>query len=233
MSSAEYTAPGSRSEFPDLWSLVLSSTTFRVILLLVLGLAILPLPGQWKVMQQLAPVLVIGAFYWTQKYDRERAGLGRPASGWMVTILSGLAIAAAYYLVKIVALEPILLAAFDQGKDLSLFEPIRGNLSNLLMYLVGMWIFAAFGEEFIWRGFVLREVAERSAAGPAAGLLVSAAFFGLAHAYQGVFGVVEKFIVALIFGGIYLAGGGRDIWRVVIVHGVLNSIAFIRIYLSV
>ncbi len=67
---------------------------------------------------------------------------------------------------------------------------------------------AGIGEEWVYRGFVLRYL---TAAWPGlagwAVLLVAAAVFGLAHAYQGWRGVLATAVVGLLLSVLYLGTG--------------------------
>jgi membrane protease YdiL (CAAX protease family) len=133
------------------------------------------------------------------------------------------------------AVAPLVRIVSDQPKDLSLFEPMRGDIGMLLVYLAFMWPLAAFGEEFLWRGFLLRELAERTAHwrySTALALLSTALLFGLAHSYQGPRGVVEKTLGGLLFGAVYVGSGRSSIWLVVLIHGLQNTISFVAIYLD-
>ena len=200
----------------------------------VVAFAILPFPGRWKLLQQVVPLAIVGIYYARQGYSGKRAGLGRPSQGWGVCILQALALAVGLYVVEALTIGRLAATLFG-GKDLSLFDPIRGSLPNLLLYLVFMWLLAAFGEEFIWRGFLLREIGERriSSYPWMTAILTSALFFGLAHAYQGSFGVFEKSLSAIVIGSIYFWSGRSSIWLVVFVHGFQNTISFVAIYFGV
>ena len=213
-----------------------SNRTFVVAAALAVGLAVAPFPGRWAILQQLLPVLVVAIFYWRSGYSLERASLAAPSQGWIRCGGSALVLAGILYVVEALLVQPLARLFASQPKDLTLFEPIEGSLGNLAMYLGFMWMFAAFGEEFLWRGFLLRQIADREkprrlATGLA--ITVSAALFGLAHAYQGTAGVVEKFLAALILGAIYVKSGRSSIWLVVFIHGFQNTISFIAIYLGI
>ena len=200
----------------------------------MVGFAILPFPGRWKLLQQIVPMAIVGIYYVRQRYSGERAGLGRPSQGWGFCVLQALALAIGLYIVEALTIGRLAATLFD-GKDLSLFEPIQGSLPNLLIYLIFMWLMAAFGEEFIWRGFLLREIGERRLTSRPwmSAILTSALFFGLAHAYQGPFGVFEKSLSAIVIGSIYFWSGRLSIWLVVLIHGFQNTISFVAIYFGV
>jgi CAAX protease family protein len=62
--------------------------------------------------------------------------------------------------------------------------------------------------------------------------VVSSALFGLAHAYQGVSGMVATGLTGLLFAGVYLATG-RNLWAAIIAHGSLDTTGFVLMYFGV
>jgi membrane protease YdiL (CAAX protease family) len=63
------------------------------------------------------------------------------------------------------------------------------------------------------------------------GILVSSMLFAIGHVNLGIVSVVENFLFALVFAGLYLATG-RNLWLPIIAHGFYNSLIFILIYLG-
>lgn len=79
---------------------------------------------------------------------------GRP---WLFAIITLAAIAASVILPTM--LEPLLSNYFGKTpRDLSRFATLVGNLPQFLYVMPLVWIFAAFGEEFLYRGFILEAV---------------------------------------------------------------------------
>lgn len=145
-------------------------------------------------------------------------------------------LAIALYCLEVVTTKPLARFLFEQPKDLSLFEPIQGDLPMLALYLTFMWLLAGFGEEFVWRGFVLREIGQSSTRLQHQWIfatLLSALLFGLIHSYQGPRGVFETAISGIVAGAIYVRSGRSSIWLVVFVHGFQNTISFVAIYFDV
>ncbi len=205
-------------------------TSFALTALLVCVAALVPWPGRWKLLQQIVPLLLIATFYWSGK-RLPRTVLGPPPGGCVRCLLLALGLGLPLYFLKRIVFGRLAGAFFPSGKDLSLFSSLEGDLPQLLIFLAFMWVLAAFGEELIWRGFLLRELANRSHL--LVGLGVSSVLFGLAHAYQGGYGVIEKTLGALTFGVIYAAGGRSNLWLVVFIHGLQNTISFVAIYFGV
>lgn len=130
-------------------------------------------------------------------------------------------------------LDPVLSAYFDKApRDLSRFTGLVDNLPQLLFVMPFLWIFAAFGEEFLYRGFILENVRMILGGGNTAmvaAILVQAALFGAAHAYQGPVGMIPIGIGAVVSGLLYWAGG-RRLWPLILGHGIVDTIGFSIIF---
>jgi hypothetical protein len=55
--------------------------------------------------------------------------------------------------------------------------------------------------------------------------------FGLAHAYQGLTGILDEGLVGLLLGLVYL-GAKRNLAVPIIAHGIGDSIDFLLIFLG-
>lgn len=161
-------------------------------------------------------------------------GLSRPAS-WKRTIALGLGLGVALQAAAMFGLEPLLRSLSGEEIDLSRFESLRGNWGSLALYLTISWTTAGFGEEIIWRGWVMTGVAKLLGSGKAgwvSALIATSVLFGILHLYQGPTGVIATGIVGLALGIIYLATG-RNLWVTIICHGMMDTIAFVMLFLGV
>jgi len=112
---------------------------------------------------------------------------------------------------------------------------VEGNLPIFLLWLGIVWTAAAFGEEMFFRGFLV----SRGAAlfhglpfGPAFAVLVAAFLFGLGHFYyQGLRGLVMTAAIGIAFGAAFLLMK-RNLWPIVLVHGLIDTINFTALYLG-
>lgn len=161
-------------------------------------------------------------------------GLRSPVS-WKKTIAIAVIVAAIHQLFSTFVLIPFLEQVTGQPIDLTLVEQIEGNLGMLAVGLVIAWLLAAFGEEMVYRGYILNRFADLLK--PQSyhwlfGYLVSALLFAWIHQYQGIVGIVDTFVSAIIWGGLYLYSG-RNLWLSILAHGFYDTIAFIFAYLGV
>jgi len=211
-----------------------SSTPFRVTFVLVIIAAYLPWDGRLLILATLFPLIIVTIFYRFLRCRLADVGLDRPEKPFRLLGIA-LTLAVLDYVLEAVTVHPLARALFDQPKDHSLFEPMKGNLGMLLMYLFFMWLVAAFGEEFIWRAFVLRELAERWGESRQAWLgaiVVSSLLFGLIHFYQGPRGVLNATFGGAFLGVVFVVNGGRSLWLPILIHGLTNTFSFVLIYLD-
>jgi len=130
-------------------------------------------------------------------------------------------------------LEPVLERAFGPI-DFSIFRPLEGNLGLFVLMVAVSWIGAAFGEEIVYRGFVMTRLAQifsSSSFGWIVAAIIQAAIFAVLHSYQGWVGVIQIFILAIVFAFAYLLTG-RSLVPVIVAHGVVDTYAMTDFYLG-
>ncbi len=127
--------------------------------------------------------------------------------------------------------RPLLNALNAPATDISLLtEAIEGNTLNYVVFMIfSVWGSAAFGEDLIARGFILDRFSKLF--GTSIAVVAQAAIFALAHSYQGITGVVTIFVLAVIFGGVYVRSG-RNLLPVIVAHGIMDSMGITAIYLG-
>jgi membrane protease YdiL (CAAX protease family) len=95
------------------------------------------------------------------------------------------------------------------------------------------WVVAAFGEELVYRGYMMNRIAGlgRGARGSwIPSLVVVGVLFGWAHEEsQGLAGMAQEGFAGLLLGLLYL-GCGRNLAVPIVAHGVSNTLAFVLIY---
>jgi CAAX protease family protein len=158
-------------------------------------------------------------------------GLSLP-KGWPRALALATVAGIVFEILSSSVVEPGLARLFGKPADLSDFRPLVGNATLLLVVLVANWTLAAFGEELVYRGYLMNRVAGLAGGTPRAwvvSLVVVSAVFGWAHVDQGVTGQVQAAIDGLVLGLLYLASR-RNLLVPIVSHGVSNSLAFVLIY---
>lgn len=108
---------------------------------------------------------------------------------------------------------------------------LRENLPRLILTLLCVYITASFGEEVIYRGFLMTRIAELLGGGrgaSATGLVVSSIVFGLIHYQWGITGMVQTGFMGLALGLCYLVVR-RNLWITILAHGYLDTILILSL----
>jgi membrane protease YdiL (CAAX protease family) len=181
------------------------------------------------------PILPLFLVAWASLHLRHMrwrdVGLRRPDK-WLPTISLALLVGIGYQALDTLLIAPLLQRLTGEPLDLSQFSGLRGNLPALIIFLVISWTEAAFIEEMFFRGYFLNRLTDlvgKERLGIAIALIVNAIVFGVAHAYQGVTGVLDTALASLILGLLYYFAR-RNLWLPILAHGILDSIGFLLIY---
>ena len=170
---------------------------------------------------------------WLRKLGWRGVGLRRP-SNWLRIVVLGILIGAAWQLLEFWIIDPLILKG-GASIDISQFEKVQGNIPNLIANaLIGGWMFGAFMEEMVLRGYMISRFVDLlgdNRKGSTVGVLVGSILFAIGHMNLGIGAVIENFIFALVFAGLYLAAR-RNLWLPIIAHGAYNSLGFYFIYLG-
>jgi membrane protease YdiL (CAAX protease family) len=173
-------------------------------------------------------LLAIWIISWLKKVGWSDFGLYRPES-WSKTIKMALF---AMLIVQIVGTLQFTLSKTPQ--DLSSYQEAMTPW-RLLGWIVIAWTTAGFGEEIIWRGFFMKQIArlfdEQKRSSWVIGLVLTSVGFGLVHFHQGPGGMLGNGFLGFVYGIFYLVSG-RNLWVTIIAHGLTGSITFILLYLS-
>ena len=160
-------------------------------------------------------------------------GLKRPDS-WARIVQ----IAAAAAVLRIVLGEyvigPITARFWPPAIEAAGAEEITGNLPMALLALLIVWTFAAFGEEFVYRGYLLTRAADvggRSTSACLIAMILASILFGYGHYYKGPAGIVDSGVAGLILGTAWLVSG-RNLWACILAHGFIDTFAVTIVYLG-
>lgn len=177
------------------------------------------------------------AFAWISLRVRRirwrQVGLSKYKS-WKVTLALGGAVGVGLELFQLFVSQPFLVKVLGKQPDLEIFQSVHGNVKVMLLFIALSWTLAAFGEEMVYRGYLMNRVADffnRTRTAWIVSLLVVHIGFGLAHAYQGITGVIDEGLMGLLLGIVYLSTD-RKLAVPIVAHGLQDSIDFILIYLG-
>ena len=150
----------------------------------------------------------------------------KPPKSWWQTFLIGIVYAAVVFAAIYFSEK----AGFR--RDLSRFKDVQGNLNLTIYGVCYAFIGAGLYEEFMFRGFLMQGLAMCFGASRGAWMvacLIQGALFGAAHAYQNPLGIAITGTLGVLMGVIVLVSG-RNLWLVIIGHGVYDAGRFVLFY---
>jgi membrane protease YdiL (CAAX protease family) len=178
------------------------------------------------------PLAIITLFMRLMNRDWADYGLKSIAT-WKAVLLVLVVAIATIALMKF-ALIPLFKAIAPVRPDIGYLMPVRGNLPGFLFVLLVVWTTAAFGEELIFRGFVLNELAGLLGGSEGArwtAAIATGVLFGVGHLHQGLSGVLASGATGCIFGAAYLLLR-RNLYPLIIAHGLVDTLSITSIYLA-
>jgi hypothetical protein len=153
---------------------------------------------------------------------------------WLIVLLVGILGGLALEAIELYISQPLLMRLTGKQPDLSDFATLHANVGNSAIALAFIWTLAAFGEEMVWRGYLMSRVADlghRTRAAWIISLVVVNCAFGFAHSYQGITGIIDEGLMGFLLGILYLVTGCNLIVPV-IAHGVQDTIDVLLIFLG-
>jgi membrane protease YdiL (CAAX protease family) len=198
-------------------------------------------PLQQQAVLWVANVAVLIAIWAGLRRRRETwaaLGLRRPGRDWGALIrllLQSIAVfVAAIVGFGLGSVLATMLLGEQAGSDMSGYRYLQGNLSMLLVALAAVLIVSSFGEEVIYRGFLMTRIAEMFGNGKAAwnlAVILSSVVFGLVHFGWGLFGIVQTTCMGVALAVAYLLVG-RNLWVLVLAHAYLDTLLLVGLYLG-
>ncbi len=168
---------------------------------------------------------------WGSNFDWSKFGIGKKIN--KKTVLQSLLLTLLLFVGFNILLDPILETYLGEF-DLSSLDDIRGNFMGYSVLMLIMWIFAAFGEEFLFRGYYMKALAELLGNNNKAWILsaiITSVYFGVSHGYQGVVGIVSSFLWAFCISMIFNKNR-NNLLLLVLVHGFYDSVGITLLYLN-
>ena len=168
---------------------------------------------------------------WGSNFDWSKFGIGKKIT--KKTVVKSLIIALAFFIGFSIIIDPIL-EHFFGNFDLSSLDDIRGDLAGYITIMIIMWVFAAFGEEFLFRGYYMKAIAAllgNSNKSWVLSAIITSIYFGISHAYQGTVGVISVFLWSLLISLIFNKNR-NNLLLLVLIHGISDTIGLTLLFLN-
>lgn len=153
---------------------------------------------------------------------------------WARTLALGVAGGVFLEIQELFVTQPLLARLTGKQPDLGDFRILTGNIKYTLAGVALAWTLAAFGEELVWRGYLMNRVADlgnKTRVAWFCSLVVVHAGFGLAHSYQGVTGIIEEGFAGVLLGLMYLRTG-KNLSVPIIAHGISDTLDLLLVFLG-
>jgi CAAX protease family protein len=186
--------------------------------------------GSFSVVSLVLLLLLGSQSLWIRGLGWSDLGLHRPANAWR-SVFHAAAVSVGLLIAIKVAIVPLALFVTGQQVDLSAFgEP--GDTHAFLVRLAQTWTLAAFGEEMVFRAYLMRRITDligEVGIGLVIAVAASSALFGIAHSYQGWAGVIATGIIGAFLATFYLFSR-KDLWTVIVCHGIVDTVILSALY---
>jgi membrane protease YdiL (CAAX protease family) len=126
------------------------------------------------------------------------------------------------------------ISGMPESADMSVYEYLHSNIFMLILTLVGVYIVSSFGEEVIYRAFLINRISELgldTKYGKVVTVVISAVIFGLVHYTWGPTGMVSTGFMGLVMGICYLKFK-RKLWILVLAHAYMDTLLLVQVYLA-
>lgn len=126
------------------------------------------------------------------------------------------------------------ISGMPESADMSVYEYLHNNTFMLILTLIGVYIVSSFGEEVVYRAFLINRISElglNTKYGKIAAVLISAVIFGLVHYTWGPTGMVSTGLMGLAMGICYLKLK-KKLWILVLAHAYLDTFLLVQVYLT-
>ncbi len=121
-----------------------------------------------------------------------------------------------------------------ESADLSIYDYLKDNLGMLFLSLVGVYIASSFGEELVYRAFLINRIAQLGAGSKHAttiAVMLSSVIFGLVHYEWGPMGMIQTGFMGLTMGICYIKLKKR-LWILILAHAYMDTILIVQMYLA-
>lgn len=153
---------------------------------------------------------------------------------WPITLALGIGTGLLMEAFELFVSQPLLIRFTGKQPDLSDFQELYGNVRLLSLGFALTWTLAAFGEEMVWRGYLMDRVAALGKYTRLAwfvSLIAVNIAFGYAHSYQGITGIIDEGLMGVLLGLLYL-GTNCNLSVPIIAHGVADTVDLLLIFLG-
>jgi len=159
-----------------------------------------------------------------------------------ISLRSGIKVLLLSLLVFVLALAGFIIGSIimanitgiPEGTDMTGYDYLKDNIGMLLLTLGGVYIVSSFGEEVVYRAFLINRISELGQGTKKAtiiAVILSSIIFGLIHYEWGPMGIVQTGFMGLVLGICYIKLKKR-LWILILAHAYMDTILMVQMYLA-
>jgi len=156
------------------------------------------------------------------------------SEGMKVFLLSLLVfvLAVAGFIVGSIVMANII--GIPESANMSGYDYLKDNIGMLLLTLGGVYIVSSFGEEVVYRAFLISRISELGQETKKAviiAVVLSSIIFGFIHYEWGPMGIVQTGFMGLAMGICYIKLK-RRLWILILAHAYMDTLLMVQMYLA-
>ena len=182
--------------------------------------------------------LIMIAYVWIGLSVRgqtwDHFGLSLRFKGWMALVRIILMSIVVFVFSALAFMVVSVFIQTSSNADMSGYNHLKGNLPMFLLSLAGVYIGSSFGEEVVYRGFLINRIAEignRSKPMWFIAIIISSAIFGLSHFQWDIIGIFQTSLTGLALSTAYILTK-RNLLVLILAHVYLDTILLLPLYLA-
>jgi membrane protease YdiL (CAAX protease family) len=126
------------------------------------------------------------------------------------------------------------ITGIPENTTVQVYAFLRDNIGMLLATLAGVYVVSSFGEEVIYRAFLINRISELGLSGKWGkfiAIAIAAVIFGLAHYSWGAMGIVQTSLMGLALGICYVYFK-KGLWPLILAHAYMDTILIVQMYMA-
>ena len=127
------------------------------------------------------------------------------------------------------------ITGIPESADMSRYNYLQGNFGMLVFSIIGVLIVSSFGEELIYRGFLINRISQllpESNKSEYIAIILSAIIFGLVHYEWGPMGIVQTGFMGIALGLCYYFFK-KNLTITILAHAYMDIILMVQMYLGI
>jgi membrane protease YdiL (CAAX protease family) len=126
------------------------------------------------------------------------------------------------------------ITGIPESTDFSIYDYLKDNIGMLFISLAGVYIVSSFGEEVIYRAFLINRISELANStkySSVIAVILSSIFFGFVHYQWGPAGIVQTGFMGLAMGICYIKLKKR-LWILILAHAYMDTVLLVQLYMA-